>query len=176
MKTLSDADAARIDARPVDITIEDLVQLPRPARLSETRRASPVEFTVYRVEARLLGMFGESDRDYHLVLASLNDSAIAMIAEVPDPACSGSCASGRADIYAQVRETLMDHLDSPRIRARPRIRLTGVGFFDRLHGQRGVAPNGIELHPILSVQFCDQVVVTKAQWEQALGGVQHPRC
>lgn len=25
--------------------------------------------------------------------------------------------------------------------------ITGVAFFDILHGQRGVAPNGIELHP-----------------------------
>src|SRR5262249_43728400 len=31
------------------------------------------------------------------------------------------------------------------------ITLTGVGFFDLLHGQSGVAPNGIELHPVLSV-------------------------
>ena len=27
--------------------------------------------------------------------------------------------------------------------------IDGVGFFDRLHGQAGVAPNGIELHPVL---------------------------
>jgi hypothetical protein len=27
--------------------------------------------------------------------------------------------------------------------------ITGVGFFDLLHGQTGVAPNGIELHPVL---------------------------
>jgi hypothetical protein len=25
----------------------------------------------------------------------------------------------------------------------------GVGFFDSVHGQPGVAPNGIELHPVL---------------------------
>jgi hypothetical protein len=28
--------------------------------------------------------------------------------------------------------------------------ITGVAFFDSVHGQRGVAPNGIELHPVLS--------------------------
>lgn len=28
--------------------------------------------------------------------------------------------------------------------------ITGVGFFDEIHGQTGVAPNGIELHPVLS--------------------------
>lgn len=27
---------------------------------------------------------------------------------------------------------------------------SGVGFFDFLHGQTGVAPNGIELHPVLA--------------------------
>jgi len=28
-------------------------------------------------------------------------------------------------------------------------RVTGVAFFDFLHGQTGVAPNGIELDPVL---------------------------
>lgn len=27
--------------------------------------------------------------------------------------------------------------------------IRGIGFFDFLHGQTGVAPNGIELHPVL---------------------------
>jgi hypothetical protein len=31
--------------------------------------------------------------------------------------------------------------------------VTGVGFFDFLHGQTGVAPNGIELHPVLDIVF-----------------------
>jgi hypothetical protein len=30
------------------------------------------------------------------------------------------------------------------------VTITGVGFWDILHGQTGVAPNGIELHPVLS--------------------------
>ena len=33
------------------------------------------------------------------------------------------------------------------------VQVTGVGFFDILHGQTGVAPNGIELHSVLDVQF-----------------------
>ena len=33
------------------------------------------------------------------------------------------------------------------------IQITGVGMFDFLHGQTGVAPNGIELHPILDISF-----------------------
>jgi hypothetical protein len=30
-----------------------------------------------------------------------------------------------------------------------RARVSGVAFFDFLHGQTGVARNGIELHPVL---------------------------
>ena len=31
--------------------------------------------------------------------------------------------------------------------------LTGIGFFDRAHGATGAAPNVIELHPVLKVEF-----------------------
>jgi len=35
-----------------------------------------------------------------------------------------------------------------------RARLTGVGFFDKVHGQTGVSQfNGIELHPVLKIEF-----------------------
>jgi Putative Ig domain len=33
------------------------------------------------------------------------------------------------------------------------VTVAGVGFFDFLHGQTGVAPNGIELHAVLDIQF-----------------------
>ena len=35
-----------------------------------------------------------------------------------------------------------------------RAKITGVGFFDKVHGQSGVALlNGIELHPILNIEW-----------------------
>ncbi len=34
-----------------------------------------------------------------------------------------------------------------------RVRLTGIGFFDRWHNQKGVAANVIELHPVLKVEW-----------------------
>jgi len=34
------------------------------------------------------------------------------------------------------------------------VRITGVGFFDKVHGQMGVAQsNGIELHPVLKIEL-----------------------
>jgi len=153
VKTLSDPDRERVQLQPVTTTVEALVAIPRPASLSATRRAYPTEVTVYRVEARLLSLFSEADGDYHLVLASPGDATITMIAEVPDPGCAGACASGFAGVYGRVRQKLMDYLNSARSVARPLVRITGVGFFDYIHGQRGVAPNGIELHPVLDVEF-----------------------
>jgi hypothetical protein len=38
--------------------------------------------------------------------------------------------------------------------------ITGVGFFDVLHGQTGVAPNGIELHPLLGFTKATCVAAT----------------
>jgi hypothetical protein len=41
---------------------------------------------------------------------------------------------------------------SPR-RVNRLLSVRGVVFFDVLHGQLGVAPNGIELHPVLDLCF-----------------------
>ena len=153
VKTLSDPDRERVNLQPVEATVEALVAFQRPTGLSSTRRAARTEVTVYRVEARLLSLFAEADGDYHLALASPRDATITMIAEVPDPRCAGACASSFAGVYARVRQKLMDYLDSRQSVARPLVRITGVGFFDYLHGQRGVAPNEIELHPVLNAEF-----------------------
>jgi hypothetical protein len=32
-------------------------------------------------------------------------------------------------------------------------RITGIGFFDRSHGATGAAPNVIELHPVLKIEW-----------------------
>jgi len=45
--------------------------------------------------------------------------------------------------------------------------VTGVGMFDFLHGQTGVAPNGIELHPILDIVFANSSTPQLATNESA---------
>ena len=54
-------------------------------------------------------------------------------------------ASARSAIIAacgQPSSSHFTHLNGPAT-------VTGVGFFDIPHGQTGVAPNAIELHPVL---------------------------
>jgi len=53
------------------------------------------------------------------------------------------------------REDLDTGLPTFKTRVKPTdARITGVGFFDRVHGQMGVSQfNGIELHPILRIEW-----------------------
>ena len=146
VKVMADSDVLRVDTVPVATSVTELGDMPRPIRrLAENHRVSPSELTVWRLRARLRQVIVESDRDWHLVLEDTEDSTRTMIGEIPDSACAeGSRYGGR---FAEARREL---------RAMPRdaiIELDGVGFFDFLHGQRGVAPNGFELHPILSIRL-----------------------
>lgn len=45
------------------------------------------------------------------------------------------------------RKQMMDARNAVRLCSRARV--VGVAFFDFNHGQTGVAPNAVELHPIL---------------------------
>jgi hypothetical protein len=76
VKTLSDPDRERVKLEPVDVTIDQLVGLHQPPGGSDVTRAAPVELTLYRVEARLIALFGENDGDFHLVLASPRDPTV----------------------------------------------------------------------------------------------------
>jgi len=162
VKTLSDPDRDCVSLKPVDATIEELTALPQPARRPSRGRVRPVECTVYRVTAHLAGwdslMRGEKDHDVHLVIFGLGDQRAHMIAEIPDPSCSGACQSGLGGQFAATRAALLREVQDPgspigRNPDSALVVVTGVGFFDFLHHQTGVAPNGIELHPVLSIEY-----------------------
>jgi hypothetical protein len=76
-----------------------------------------------------------------------------MIAEAPSPSCVGSNSPFLSHIRG-VRSFLTDRFHPSSVwdgGHRP-VQVTGVGYFDFLHGQSGVAPNGIEPHPILAIK------------------------
>ena len=135
---------------PTPTTVHALVSiaLPHPEPIA---RVSPVETTTYSVRAQLIEYKRETDHDYHLVIS---DGGETMIVEIPDPTCVGASSPFRAQI-AQARSEFdahytatptLHHVNVPVI-------VTGIGFFDRIHGQTGVAPNGIELHPVVRMDF-----------------------
>jgi len=80
-----------------------------------------------------------------------------MVIEFADPQCQRVCSSTFLEQMRQARQGFIDLVrqptgsfkepDQPII-----IEVVGIGFFDRLHGQRGMAPSGIEFHPVLSMR------------------------
>jgi hypothetical protein len=149
VKTGVDPDAARIDLSAVkSATITQLDALAPP--VNPTARVAPTELTVFEVSATLTGYKTEADSDYHLVLTKGRRT---MIAEIPLPDCvaAGPLASGIANARAEFDRELRSSSKFKRLN-RP-VTVRGVGFFDKIHGQTGVAPNGIELHPVLDIAF-----------------------
>jgi hypothetical protein len=132
VKTLKDRPRL-LRARPT--TVAYLTGLPRPAYLPARRLL--FEHRIFTVIASVTLVRLEGDLDYHLVLRS---GSRTMIAETPSPLCTKGATAYR-------RRQMSDSRRVARICRRARV--GGVAFFDYLHGQTGVAPNGIELHPVL---------------------------
>ena len=153
VKTGTDADRAKITLQSTTpTTIAALTGLTAPGTLPADNRVAPTEDTVYQLHATLTQYKLEADSDYHLVLS--DGSGHTMIAEIPDPACVGSTSPLLTSIQKSRSEFDARYTPTTSFQtANVPVTITGVGFFDFLHGQTGVAPNGIELHAVLDVQF-----------------------
>ena len=153
VKTGTDADAALINLQSItQTTIATLAAQPAPSSLPSNNRIQPTETTVFQLHDTLTEFKLENDSDYHLVLS--DGAGHTMIAEIPDPACVGSTSPLLSQIKNARSEFDARYTPTGSFQtANVPVTVTGVGFFDFLHGQAGVAPNGIELHAVLDVQF-----------------------
>lgn len=116
-------------------TVKYLVSRRPPSYLPSTRL--PFERHIFTVIARVTFVREEADSDYHFILQERGQH---MIAEAPATYCDRGATVKYRRLMAQARQAA---------RTCARARVTGVAFFDFDHGQDGVAPNAIELHPIL---------------------------
>jgi hypothetical protein len=166
VKTGADADAQALTSQaPTPATIAQLTALPVPGFLPPDGRSDGAEKTVFQLTATLQAFGREADGDYHMVIADDQDTT--MIAEIPDPGditapsyFATQIANARSafdnnfqvvgDVTAPAAPGLMatgfQEVSVP-------VTLTGIGYFDFRHGQRGVAENGIELHPVINIAF-----------------------
>lgn len=153
IKTLSDPGRDKVNATPVTATVEELVRLPRPARIPDGTRVMPVEGTVYTVTGYVGAWKNADDKDIHVILSGMVNQRVSLIAEIPNPQCTGACDSGLAEDYARARAVFLRRINRPNPRDEPIVMtITGVGFFDRPHGQVGAAANNFELHPVLKIE------------------------
>jgi hypothetical protein len=167
VKTGTDPDSQFVDLNNFTVTgIGDLGAIPAPADPPGpplNQRIMPTETTVWVVNAMMTLYKLENDVDYHIVLQDFNDSTKTMIAEIPSPACVGAASPFAAGISGarqkfDARFNATDQFQTANIP----VRVKGVGFFDFIHGQTGVAPNGIELHPVLDIFFTANTSTTLA--------------
>jgi hypothetical protein len=149
VKTLTDPGASRVNHRPTATTVGALTALPAP--IDPTDRIAPTETTVWRITATMTAFKQEADSDIHLAVEDSHRRT--MIVEFPlTPTCDATASTPDRAAMRQARAAIVAACGQPSASYRTisgQATITGVGFFDRIHGQRGVAPNGIELHPVL---------------------------
>jgi hypothetical protein len=153
VKTGTDADVSLINmSASTATTISYLRGLTAPSTLPSNNRVQPTETTIFTLSATLTQYKLETDSDYHLVLQ--DSSGNTMIAEIPSPNCVGTGSPFATGIQNARNEFDAKYTATSSFQtANVPVTVKGVGFFDFLHGQTGVAPNGIELHAILDISF-----------------------
>lgn len=159
VKTLSDPDVGLVNFTPTKTSVVSLRKRQAPTINGDTTRIVGVETTTFKVKAQLVEMKVEDDRDIHLVIAAPTNRHKTMIVEFPDTRCEGAATSPKKSAMSKARDSLTaacgKAIKSRFRHLRGTATITGVGFFDVIHGQTGVAPNGIELHPVLSFKSSD---------------------
>jgi len=158
IKTVTDAGAATVKVKPVYRTVRWLRTRVEPteAEKSDSIRIVGIETMTFRIKALVIGHVRETDKDFHIVISEPTNSANTMIVEFPSADCAGVCnsiftvqmATARADYIAAMGQptTRYKVLPVPVL-----VEIIGVGFWDKKHSnpQHGVAPNNIELHPVV---------------------------
>ena len=156
IKTGSDSAVGQVNLTPQNTTIVNLRGIAVPAGFGPnspryTYAGSP-EIQNFRLTNVTLTQYKlENDSDYHLIL--VDGAGNSMIAEIADPVClTGSAWTSQVTASRNAFDARYAVTTSFQT-ANDTVTVTGVGFFDVLHGQTGVAPNGIELHSVLSICF-----------------------
>ncbi len=153
-KTLADSLVDEITFTPVGSTIKKLNKVPEHCEdngdLDLARRVGP-ERTVYEIVGVIDAVKSENDRDLHIVLLDPDDNEWHMVAELVDPKCPGARASDHKPLMETARQAFDDALGDGNLDSLQgtKVRIRGVGFYDRWHGQTGMAESCLELHPVI---------------------------
>lgn len=154
VKVGTDKDAAKVALSAEDSTVSKLIELHAPNNPKARKNSRfPMELKTFRIEGLLTLIKKEKDQDYHIVITDPDDDDVTMIVESPDPSCAKN--SLFLDQIKSVRAAIDQKFGKIKGDKTPNIRVTvtGIAFFDPIHGQTGVAANGIELHPVLGITF-----------------------
>jgi hypothetical protein len=151
LKTLSDPQRNLVNLHPRDTSVAAINALPMPSPTPITRD-TVYERRAWRVKAQVVEFKLEDDADIHMVLYSAGRY---MIAEMPFAGCLPRTTRDRRAVVAAratfVRRCGFPSSDFQSLGAVAFV--SGVGFWDVPHGQRGAARNYAELHPVTALRL-----------------------
>ena len=157
IKTLSDIDTLKIDFHKIiPSTVHEQIALEKTKGMKFTRLNS--ETTVYSINCFIVGYKRESnDKDIHIILEDIATDET-MVAEIPNYECFEIQNSSRYELFMQLDKWFVKNIGRPKskfvyLERHVPVVITGVGYFDFYHGQIGMANNGREIHPVLSIKL-----------------------
>ena len=155
IKTLSDPDTLFINfSKVVNTSIHEQVALVRPSINRNSRHIS--ERTVLELKCSIVGYKREAgDKDIHIILED-EETEETLVAELPSSRCSAINLTSRSKLFFELEKWFVTNIGYPTsnfvyLKKHIHVIITGIGYFDYVHGQIGMAPNGREIHPVLGI-------------------------
>src|SRR5205814_316926 len=143
----------RLRTKPTTVRAINARRMPHPSPRS---RNNNFERRAWRVRAQIVEYKLEEDGDIHIVLF---DRGSYMIAEMPSAGCLARARARKAMIRVRrLFETRCGRATESWRDLGAVAYISGVGFWDFAHGQRGHGRNYAELHPVTGLRFvagCD---------------------
>jgi hypothetical protein len=156
IKTLSDQDTIKINFKNlIKSTVNEQVNLQAPSR--KTIRLEN-ETIVYSIDCFIIGYKREgNDKDIHIIIEDIKTDET-MVAEIPSHLCPEVQKTSRYELFRSLNIWFEENIGIPTSRFvyfenHIPVTIVGVGFFDFNHGQIGMARNGREIHPVLSIKL-----------------------
>lgn len=174
VKTCYDADTSKIDfSKVVESSVAYQRSLTKPTLPGDNTTRLASEDTVYVLNVQMMKIKLEDDQDIHVEVCTIGNTSETMVAEVVNPECPNIINTSRYATFKTLRDWFVATY-SPTTSFKTinvNARITGVGFFDFLHGQTGIPPNGREIHPILSISLTLPVELSSFTYKTVGNGV-----
>jgi hypothetical protein len=172
LKILTDSLKNKIKWNEKTSTVSEQGKLGRPFKVVHGKESGWLNSTRHNTESYTYSITGilthtgrSADKDYHLVLRDLKNSAT-MICEIPDPDnCSEVQKSAKAGSFRRARQMIDKKFGKPpgsikKLAKADTVVIHGVGFWDKRDHGTGHAKNGRELHPVFKI---DTVIPSPGQ-------------
>ncbi len=160
VKTLSDKDTNCINFKLlIKSSVHEQVNKQRPIKSPKERLSG--EDTVYSIVCYIVCFKKEKDdKDIHLVLQD-PETMETMVGEVISEECQSVQLTSRYRKIKKLNEWFNANIGNPKAKfyyppTPILVHITGIGFYDFNHGQKGMAANGREIHPILSMELIQE--------------------